>query len=495
MLESVRKQEEAKRGLLLMGHPGIGKTLLLDMLLSWSLKTEPEVPVLVLAEDGAQVFLKHSADNAQKRFRFAIATASEVILNFLKAQSTLVTPGIGDVKHQQILVLHDIKIEHKYNGGLVTRLADEMKATIVVASSPNQANYKDFENFMHPVTRFVLPTLSPEEADSFLEGEDAEECQRRYDIVGGVFRHLRSAQDVKDAEAKQLARIDDVKVYVPGADMKQTTAQPNVLVQPIPSGDRQSITCFDFVSSKVRRLWIQNRDNQAVVDVVARLQQAHNQETRDVYGRIFEEFVILQLKATPVFSRRTLGKDGPLGVLEPWALPQKPNTTEFYGNDCQNLEKQFRPTLYIPKSSNYPVVDALLVHGTTVDLVQVTVNETHKPKFATAKKLIDDLEGRDLKVRCITWITDVDCKLRKKQSLDEVPAGADEKFWTKLPQYVCRVGSAVYFVKRKGSGKGTAIPLNKQGPSDADVLKLIKEQIDSTANGIVSGEGTEKAPR
>ena len=37
------------KGLLIIGHPGIGKTCLLDLLLSWHLFTNPQIPVVAVA--------------------------------------------------------------------------------------------------------------------------------------------------------------------------------------------------------------------------------------------------------------------------------------------------------------------------------------------------------------------------------------------------------------------------------------------------------------
>eukprot|EP00760_Papus_ankaliazontas_P021014 PhM_4_TR18626/c2_g1_i1/m.27294 len=48
-LEDMRSDQNPMKGMVIMGHPGIGKTLLLDTLLSWNLHAYPTQPVIVIA--------------------------------------------------------------------------------------------------------------------------------------------------------------------------------------------------------------------------------------------------------------------------------------------------------------------------------------------------------------------------------------------------------------------------------------------------------------
>eukprot|EP00971_Amphidinium_carterae_P025582 504388-Amphidinium_carterae.1 len=136
---------------------------------------------------------------------------------------------------------------------------------------------------------------------------------------------------------------------MPGeASIQQTEEQPSAIVRPIPSASRESIASFDFVSSHVRRMWLQEVDTIRIADVLGRLRKAQEQETRDVLGRVFKEWVLLQIKNGQVCSRRQFNEDGGQDTLKKWNLPQNLCFTEFFGNDCTGVRKQEVPAGGVP---------------------------------------------------------------------------------------------------------------------------------------------------
>eukprot|EP00760_Papus_ankaliazontas_P021023 PhM_4_TR18626/c3_g3_i1/m.27290 len=67
-LEDMRSKQNPIKGMLIMGHPGIGKTLLLDTLLSWNLHAYPTQPVIVIAVGGVTVFTNMDGKTPKRYF-------------------------------------------------------------------------------------------------------------------------------------------------------------------------------------------------------------------------------------------------------------------------------------------------------------------------------------------------------------------------------------------------------------------------------------------
>jgi hypothetical protein len=157
--------DDNRRGFLIVGHPGIGKTLLLDLLLSWSLKTSPQLPVITIAVEGVSVFLNPDG-KTPKRYEIDLKALfnREFVTQFTR---------LGAKKAEEILVLHDIKTAYTlpWQGALLEYLAANFKVTCVVSASPTESNFKDFKkDFCQLLFRtHVLPTLSYDEANEFVQ--------------------------------------------------------------------------------------------------------------------------------------------------------------------------------------------------------------------------------------------------------------------------------------------------------------------------------------
>ena len=104
------------KGLLIIGHPGIGKTYLLDLLLSWHLFTNPQIPVVAVAIGEYQVFIK--VDGKMPK-RFVIAQ-SDIKPDEFVDQLKLWGMKPGD----PLVVLHDVKnpYELPYKMDLLNKL-------------------------------------------------------------------------------------------------------------------------------------------------------------------------------------------------------------------------------------------------------------------------------------------------------------------------------------------------------------------------------------
>lgn len=489
-LQAIRKTT-GRKGLLIMGHPGIGKTLLLDILLSWNLHTDPKQPVIVVGADKVTVFTNVDGNTPMRytedRKEIFDSKFPNHLINDLKV-----------VRGADILVLHDVKTGQSlsYQTGLLENLIQTFNITCVLASSPKESNYKDFEKAFHP-SRFVLPTLSFAEAKMAVQHNDKNVSDvmvlEWYRQVGGVLRHLQTKSDVAKAVSDQKRNVYGLH-FNPGFYPTHATVEEdtNKLVQPIPLEDRTNVDVYDFVSENARQIWFEYQDASNVVKQLTRLERATG-STRPVLGHFFEVYVISLLKSDFRFSRRKL--DG--GMLEPWEIrtAQKFTVARYPGDDATSVVPTGVDTLYLPQSSQFPVVDAIIVSATGVaTLIQVTVGNDHKPKASSVKDLFGKLAKNKLKIESFVWVVDTSSELNTKQATID---GTVAKY-NKLDQYLCRIGARMCWVMKKKSDKSTAVcfPISSSETAD-DILEHVKKEVDPKATKMStfkSVDGTQNKP-
>ena len=307
------------KGLLIIGHPGIGKTCLLDLLLSWHLFTHPQIPVVAVAIGEYQVFIKVDG-KTPKRF---VIDQSDIKPSQFVDQLKLWGMKPGD----PLVVLHDIKKTHElpYKMDLLNELKWNFEVTCVVASSPQHNNWggfvKEFENYCN----FYLPLLSETEVRDFVANthhapvpSDATVSEWFY-LVGGVPRHLRSQVAVDAAVSRQKRSAPEVE-YDPVAG--GTDKETNAIVCMVPVAGYREVR-FDFVSDNAFHLWTQHMKATNLGRLLRALRAAGNdQVTRDVWGRVFEAWAISLVQSGSCLSRHSLRPGKPPGMLEPWALPR-----------------------------------------------------------------------------------------------------------------------------------------------------------------------------
>ena len=118
--ESLPKEKRhLPHGLLIKGHPGIGKTLTLDFLLSWSLSAQPNRPVIVVSSVYFYVFFA-TPEGTRERYRaFTSSTSFDAFLSLFIGR--LRVP-----KCSTILILHDLRGNGvlPYQFGVVSQLHD-----------------------------------------------------------------------------------------------------------------------------------------------------------------------------------------------------------------------------------------------------------------------------------------------------------------------------------------------------------------------------------
>ena len=430
-------------GHLIIGHPGIGKTCLLDLLLSWHLFTHPQIPVVAIAVEEIHVFIKVNG-KTPKRF---IVDQSDIKSYEIVDQLKLWGMKPGD----PLIVLHDIKMSDQlpYQGVLLWGLTRTFVVTCVVASSPQYNNWKEFgKDFVHSF--FYLPVLSETEARDFVANthrapvpSDATVSEWFY-LVGGVPRHLTSQAAVDAAVKKQEWSAPRVE-YDPVGSGTDNETNPIVCMVPA-AGYRR--TRFDFVSNNAFHLWVQHRKATDAGRLLRSLQAARNdQEARDAWGRVFEAWVISLVQSGSCLSRHPLRSGEPPGVLEPWALPRSLATASFPGNDPKKIVGTTQDTLWVPERAQFPFVDCVIVRAhalptsrASATLIQATVASSHHPKKEKAAELFDALAANGIDVLDLVWIVDASSKLNQWQSLeggDVLPA------YDNTPQFLCPVDDSM----------------------------------------------------
>ena len=439
-----------RKGLLIIGHPGIGKTCLLDLLLSWHLFTHAQIPVVAVAIGKYQVFIKVDG-KTPKRF---VILQSDIKSTQFVDQLKLWGMKPGD----PLVVLHDIKKPHElpYKMDLLNELKWNFKVTCVVASSPQHDNWGGFvKEFVH--SEFYLPLLSETEARDFVANthpapvpSDATVSHWFY-LVGGVPRHLTDQAVVVAAVKRQERSVPKVEYDPVGSG---TDNETNAIVCMVPDAE-YSGTQFGFVSKNACHLWTQYTKKTNPGKLLRALRAAGNdQVTRDVWGRVFEAWAISLVRSGSCLSRHSLRPGEPPGMLEPWALPRSLAISYFPGSDAKKIVGTAQDTLWVPESAQFPVVDCVIVRAlasptsrTSATLIQVTVASSHHPKLANAVELFDALATNGIDVVDFVWVVDASSKLNQWQSLE---GGKKLPAYDNTPQYLCRVDEFMCWGARVG---------------------------------------------
>ena len=454
-------------GLLILGHPGIGKSMLLDLLLSWSLHALSAVPpakhhaiaIVVIAVEGTYVLVNGG--------RYKCGRSVDP-LDLLTDLLSLIPAG------SQILVLHDIKTADTlcYRSGLICNLKCTFLTTVVVASSPKESNYKDFCKDVLRRKRYVLPTLSWSETKSYLTSvvpsmlhSDQVEV---YETVGGVPRFFIE-KDARDEQVERMKQGIPSLKFDPAVnpDPKEQLATTNAVVMGVPNHDRTAYAFFDFVCSEARVMWLNRADDSEISRMWLRLANVQDLVARDVYGRCFENWILTKLakeKSLHLCYQRLRRTAPYVGPLEKWKYPTTlPTVVNFSGEKFEDMDivvSLTQPALQLPRSPQFPIVDAVLVSGTAATLIQVTVAKEHHPTYEQMKNVFGKLKIAGVTAATLVWVVDSASTL-SWQTLQQVPAGlaandSVAEAYNALPQYLCRMGQRMCWVKEQGHSKADA---------------------------------------
>ena len=416
-------KETKVAGLLLLGHPGLGKTMSLDLLLSWSLKAHPNRPVIVVSQLCISIFVLH--DGRRKRYFTRTTGTNELAL------VEWMHHGLGLLEDTPILVLHDLKTPEVlgYNSSLITELHERFRVTCVVASSPSESNFKRFVKETTPY-KFCVPVLSDVEAQAFMKEvrPDASpaEVEEAFRQVGGVPRHLRTQQSAKVAFENQNYAVKSL-TWFNGFPLDASSK----VICLIPYDDRTRVAARDFITAGARRKWIDCNDSGAILTVLRSLARYREAEKRDVYGRMFGQFVIKKIRSgeCTALDVKLMNADGSVNEASELLIPEKMNICEF--NDGMSASALVlpttTPTLYVPLARNFPIGEALLVTPSgDVTVFQITVADEHQPSGKALRDLVAELKSKNLKLSSFVWIVDHTSELNKWQSIQNDTGACSE---------------------------------------------------------------------
>jgi hypothetical protein len=173
----------------------------------------------------------------------------------------------------------------------------------------------------------------------------------------------------------------------------------------------------------------------------------------------------------------------------------------FPGDDPARIQPTKNATLYWPLSDNFPVVDAVLTAAQSnsrakvaATLIQVTVAKEHKPKKGATQRLYETLQRAKCKVTAFVWVVDGASALQHRQSLES----GNYQPYDDTPQYVCRVGHPMCWVRKNKAGDNTAVafPVPAAANKD-DIMEMVKAWVDPAATKIINYKnaiGTSKHP-
>jgi hypothetical protein len=486
-------------GFLIIGHPGIGKSCFLDVLLVWSLDAEPERPVIVIAVAGVTVFININGLKKQ-RFVFGDQPSSRSFIAWLM--------GLGVPSASPIVILHDVKhiATLGYRAGFVENLSKCFAVTCVLAASPDQNNHQQFRKDTECGFVFWMPTLTLAESVEYLDkahGVTSAEAEERFAAVGGVPRHFQTEDSVAVAKTLQLLAASNVE-----CDPSKFTSlkDSSKIVQTIPTPDFKGCLYTDFVSADAREAWIAKKELAAPDDLWQRYRKAVTGNfTSDVIGRFFEEWVLCVLRSPSsrdaiVLSRREVRPAGN-DPLQRWALPgplvvclfQKPAQVHVTQSD----------TLWIPTVSNFGVVDAILTRATpglaaagavtgTATLIQITVADSHEPTRSAVDELYSALLQNHITVTEMVWIVSA---ARADFSWQRLKKNESHPLYDGTPQYVCCLSNQMSYARMKGHTEKVSVPQELLPLGDSTgALAVIQRLVDKTATVVTGGDGSKASP-
>jgi len=423
----------AKRhGLRILGPAGVGKTRLLDVLLSWSLHDFPEVPVVVVGQSFVSLFV-HAADRGGER-RLAVDGGPRTFTS--KGAAILRRAGVP--KDAAVVVLHDGPTDgFPFQHVMLSNLVKDFAVVCVVAGDfGNAGEHKQFLKWAATSKQHtLLPTLAAEEARTFamqsIPDLGADECDEMIDTVGGICRHLASRERASAAAAAQQPML----------------AADEALVCVVPSADRETVEDHDFVAPRSRRKWLESTAPEQIWASIEDRCRRHTTGTaRDVLRRLFRDWFVLDYlhrdggPAEHALIRKRLD---PRGDPEPWTINRTAMTTvRFPGGTVSRVlpAPPGRPTLYVALRSDFPVaIDIILVAEARATLVAVTATDAVALPAGPVADLLATLTTNGLVVDSLVWVTHPWCNLKSPQRVTPEDAETAAAFEA-IPQFLCCVG-------------------------------------------------------
>jgi len=254
------KREGAKHAsFLILGSPGIGKSMSMNYLLMRSLREFPDIPVMTICLRDVDCFVP-DRQGSHKRYaanRGDVQRRASLVSFILSVPGVTAAP-LDAASRLPLLVLHDIKkqaeVGSHYFGDVMAHLRGLFSLVLAVFSSPNRENYHNYEQETSPtVTKYWMPPWSEEEMKIFFKMQPPSVAckahgnfQEYWDQAGGIPRswHL-PLDEVARRRADSLGKFrpDPYLNCLPGL----SEDAPSLIVAPTCTADHKFKT-VEFVS-------------------------------------------------------------------------------------------------------------------------------------------------------------------------------------------------------------------------------------------------------
>lgn len=361
-----------------------------------------------------------------------------------------------------------------------------------------------------------MSVFTEDEAWQFMEKTDPSVSYNkfvdRFYKVGGVPRNLSSDEAVEAACQKQNAVAVTVTPLTRNV-IKQFPDNSHAIVVDVPNEDRTGIREQTFVSEQACLTWIQvhthNKKISSPTDLWTAYYKSFSEgECRPIQGYWFERCVrtvleraAVELSFTPLLKATGAAPAASSPTAPPkwerWIIP-KLVRTDVEGQDAEGVKQTSMPTLFIPKNSNFPFVDFIIVNNTSVTLIQVTVGDEHPPGWKSVDKVLVHLKKNNLAVEKIVWVVPSTTDFKSWQSIYDVADALNvtnpqvritrQQLITDyegVPQYVCFLEEVLRWVAPKSNpDEAVHLALPKTNLTDAELLALIQKKVDSAATKI-----------
>ena len=524
-LEETRALHKLRvHGFLITGHPGIGKTHLLDVLLAASLHKYPNVPVIAISRGRTQLFTNLLGDD-QKRYSVDILPGLEGALVDQLSELCL-------RRETRLLVLHDIRSAQGYQSTLVECLSDRFYTTCVAVSTPNRSHYNEFLKSCGGLT-YHLPVLSKDEARAFVERfapHSSAIFEKQFADVGGVPRHLLLESDALEMALRHQQEAAGTIQF--GSSSLSSIDMWHSIFLSVVRADGRGVLAYDFVSDRACQRWLDRQTLETLEHAVESARKMYDKETvGSVVRRMYKQALVLNLQ-----------KHRPLSYskLSPTPQPLMPFTSPMLLKGIRSTTSMgatVTPALHLPmEGERFPVADAVIAEalrdettdeetgteeegilavnkerpGAKVTILRVAIDkgphdEELLPSVAEAEKLFKMLDDNNVQPVSVVWVVNHASGVTTRRELQEASLGersADPRTaatlerWRNLEQYVCPWDFHMCWVRnRRDQVVGFPVPHTDLGAQA--ILGEIKMHVDTSATKIANfsdADGTPKAP-
>ena len=398
------KRSRVSANFLVMGSPGIGKSMGMNFMLMRSLRQFPEILVITMCVDEVDFFVP-DGQNSHKRYTVLRSHLKEdyTFLNFVTSLPGVTAAPKYALSRPPLLVLHDIKHDKQqaaaplpYQIHIIHILDGHFAVVLAVFSSPNESNYAVVlkEPASHSET-YWMPLWSEDEMECLKKqpGSPANRPDSEFDAyweqAGGMLRCWTwSLSKIKDERKKSLEKFTAVHYLrcVPDA----SDHAPSLVVAPTCTHDHQRAP-VQFVSKAAEE------DSLKILKKVGchELYLRAKDDVGDVRGRYFERLAtrLLELMIEGKI-RKKLEKAKALPPNTKGAITIDTTAASVCQFTSQRLASMPLPqagavSVGFPRNPNFPFIDQVILQRDKADkltavLFQCTARRRHP---ATARQV------------------------------------------------------------------------------------------------------------